>query len=84
METMSVTPAKRPLLFHQCDISKRFWNELESYLIRNVNLHYSFHLKYICSLNGSENGAIVFLINFIILYTKFFIHIICHFKTNLY
>ena len=54
---------------------QRFWTDLESYFFEPTNFIYSFNLKdIICFYDNSGNGALEYLINFVILYAKFYIH----------
>ena len=60
-------------LFFECNSSRKFWSDLESHF-QPVNLH-SLNLKdIICYYINSENCNLEFLLNFVILFAKFFIH----------
>ena len=62
-------------IFFECNIAKKFWSELESHVFQPVNLHYSLSLKdVICYYCNSEDSNIDFLLNFLILHGKYFIH----------
>merc|ERR1712002_602567 len=63
------------ICFFYCDVSRKFWNDVSAHFFDAVNSVYSFTLKdVICHYTNSEDQALEHLLNFVILYAKFFIH----------
>lgn len=64
-----------PHLFFHSKISDKLWRDLKSNFLSSTNSDFSFNLKdVICYYRNPEDGALEYLINFIILYATFFIH----------
>lgn len=62
-------------LFFNCPVTKKFWEDLGTHFLQSQNITHSFTLKdIICYFYFPQDGALEFVLNFIIIYAKFFIH----------